>query len=592
MNYELIKPVKEHYSAIEQILTNRNIPYEEIHNYLNTNDSTIYEPEFLGEDNLIKALKALLSCISKNEKAIVIIDSDCDGFTSSAVLINYLYDLFPSWVENNLSWFMHQGKEHGLNDFPKEEIDKYQLFITPDSSSNDYEYHAFLKIKGKDIIVLDHHEASKISENAIVINNQLCDYPNKFLSGVGVVWQFCRYIDKKLNYNYANKYLDLVALGLTGDMMSMTSLETKHLILKGLEQIKNPFFLSMIEKASYKISTPTPMGIAFYVVPFINAAVRSGTEKEKEIIFQSMLNHKAFEKILSNKRGHKPGELEQVYIQAVRTATNVKNRQTRAQDASMEKLEKLIKERDLLKNKVLLFLLEPGDIDKNIAGLVANKIMAKYQRPCCVLTKVVEKGKVSYTGSARGCDKTGIINFKDICEKTGCVDFATGHQGAFGLSIPVEDEPEIQGEAIYSFIDRTNNILEDIRDEAVYYVDYIYDGYNVNPKHILEIANLEELWGKDMDEPFIALEGLKITKDMLTLMSPDKKPTLKITLPNKVSLIKFNSSQEEYESLLSQQGYIEVNIVGTCNKNEWGNNVYPQILITDYEIIDRVKYVF
>ena len=42
------------------------------------------------------------------------------------------------------------------------------VVILPDSSSNDYEYHARLKLAGIDI-VLDHHEADKISEDAIVI---------------------------------------------------------------------------------------------------------------------------------------------------------------------------------------------------------------------------------------------------------------------------------------------------------------------------------------------------------------------------------------------------------------------------------------
>ena len=44
-------------------------------------------------------------------------------------------------------------------------------------------------------------------------------------------------------------------------------------------------------------------------------------------------------------------------------------------------------------------------------------------------------------------------------------------------------------------------------------------------------------------------------------------PTLKITLPNKISFIKFGSSQEEYEKLLTD-GYIEINVVGRCNSNE------------------------
>jgi len=36
-------------------------------------------------------------------------------------------------------------------------------------------------------------------------------------------------------------------------------------------------------------------------------------------------------------------------------------------------------------------------------------------------------------------------------------------------------------------------------DEATYYVDYIYQANNINPDDILSIANMEDLWGKDMD---------------------------------------------------------------------------------------------
>jgi len=35
--------------------------------------------------------------------------------------------------------------------------------------------------------------------------------------------------------------------------------------------------------------------------------------------------------------------------------------------------------------------MDPGQIDRNVAGLVANKIMAKYQRPVCILTKTETK---------------------------------------------------------------------------------------------------------------------------------------------------------------------------------------------------------
>ena len=69
-------------------------------------------------------------------------------------------------------------------------------------------------------------------------------------------------------------------------------------------------------------------------------------------------------------------------------------------------------------------------------------------------------------------------------------------------------------------------------------------------------------------------------------------PTLKITLPNKVSLMKFKSSKEEYEQLYSENGCVIIDAIGKCNANEWAGNVTPQIIIEDYEIIAKQNYYF
>ena len=150
---------------------------------INTTDDDVNSFLYFGEDKLKAAAAALIKCINTDAEAEVIVDSDCDGFTSSALLINYLYDLFPAWVNNKLTWFMHTGKQHGLSDFIPRENTK--LIIIPDAGSNDYEYHKKYSDKGIDIIILDHHEAERVSEDAIVINNQLSSYPNKEMSGVG-----------------------------------------------------------------------------------------------------------------------------------------------------------------------------------------------------------------------------------------------------------------------------------------------------------------------------------------------------------------------------------------------------------------------
>lgn len=210
-------------------------------------------------------------------------------------------------------------------------------------------------------------------------------------------------------------------------MMDIRSVETKALIQAGLLNLRNPFLYHMAQKNAFKLGDKiTPTGAAFYIVPLLNAIQRSGTLEEKQLVFKSMVQYYAFEKVPSTKRGHKLGEMETIVEQAVRTSTNVKNRQTRVQDASLEKLEKQIKDYNLLDNcKVLILLLdEKSNVPAEVRGLIANKFMAKYQRPCCILTK--DKKEDAYAGSARGCSLAGVTDFKQMCLDSECIEYAVG----------------------------------------------------------------------------------------------------------------------------------------------------------------------
>ena len=402
MKYELINIPNPKYKPKEQILINRGFNENELKHYLyGLSDADINEPECFGEELLMGAATEIMKAITHQDIVCVIVDCDCDGYTSSAILINWLYDTAPEFTKNNVYWYMYESKQHGLSDCMDwlEQIDP-DLVIIPDAGSNDGKYINQLYEKGKRIIILDHHEIEEYPDNCYLINSQPPEYPNKEFSGAGVVWQFCRFMDKQCNTNYAEWYLDLVALGLDGDMMSLQSCETRRLIFKGLEpaNIHNPFIYEMWQKNKFKLGEePTAWGATFYIVPLVNAITRSGTLEEKELIFNSMLTFKAFEQIPSNKRGHKLGETERLVNQAIRTCTNVKNRQTREEEKGIELVTDLISKNNMLDHKVLLFLLEPGQIKAEIRGLVANKLMAKYQRPCCMLTKVDKDGLISFS---------------------------------------------------------------------------------------------------------------------------------------------------------------------------------------------------
>ena len=431
------------------------------------------------------------------------------------------------------------------------------------------------------MLVLDHHEAEKESPHACVINNQLCDYPTKSLSGVGIVYKFCQYLDKYLQPANANNYLDLTALGLIADMMSLTDFETRHLITLGLKNIRNPFFLFMVDKQSFSLGNNlTPIGIAFYIAPYINAICRSGTGEEKLLVFEAMLEHLAFQQLPSTKRGCK-GQFETRVEQACRTCVNVKNRQTRSRDSSVDIVESLIEDKHLLDNKILAIKLDKQHtIDKALTGLIANQLMSKYQRPVLLLSEVKdEDGNITWEGSGRGYDKSEMKDFRSFLEESGLAE-GVGHANAFGCFISDENFNEL--------IDYANEKLEMFDFSPKYLVDFIYDTISLNDTDIASLASYENLWGQNMEEPKIALKNLSLTKDNIALL---KGTTLKITLPNsEVTLIKFGFTQEEYDALYSEMGCVIIDVVGTCAINSW--NMKPQIKIIDYEIKERKEYYF
>ena len=133
MNYTLIEPTQRARSVVEQVLLNRGLDADKIARYIEPTEDEAFDPHLL--DNIIHAAKTLLLAIMNQKKIYVQIDSDCDGYTSSALLLNYLHRLFPSTVENNIAYGLHSKKHHGINidDIPLDT----QLVVVPDASSNE-----------------------------------------------------------------------------------------------------------------------------------------------------------------------------------------------------------------------------------------------------------------------------------------------------------------------------------------------------------------------------------------------------------------------------------------------------------------------
>ena len=556
--------------------------------YLHVSKDDILDPRMIA--NVEAGAQMLLKHLAANDKIFIQIDSDVDGYTSAAALINYINFFAPGHAQNKISYRLHEGKQHGiiLDTIPED----VKLVIIPDAGSNDLEQHKALKERGVDVLIIDHHESDQITQDACLINNQTCTYPNKTLSGVGMVYKFCQYLDKRFGFKYSELLVDLVAIGMVSDMMDLRDYETHALIELGVHFIRNPFIEKLVAEQAFSLKGEvTPFGISFYIAPYINATIRMGSIEEKMLLFESMLEFKAYEEIPSTKRGYK-GTYETRVEQACRNCKNIKNRQTKARDTSLEIIENIIHKENLLNSPVIIVQLE-NPVEENLTGLIANQIMGKYMRPVLLLNRYVEidedTGEVlgsGWRGSGRNATYSKLDNFREFLANSGLVEYASGHASAFGVYILDEKLDQLK-----QYI---NTELIDFDFSNCYRVDFIWSNNEAerNADFIKQIGKLHSIWGQGLQEPYVAIERILVTNENIQLMSPDKKPTLKITLPGDLSLIKFNSSQEEFDSLYTDLGCTIINVVGTCNLNSWMGIESPQILVEDYEIVGKQSYYF
>ncbi len=529
-------------------------------------------------DNVEDAARRILKAVVRQEQVYVQVDSDCDGYTSSALLLNYLHTFAPSTIERNWHYGLHKAKIHGISE---ESIPEgTSLVIAPDSSSNEGEIHKRLLQAGIETVVLDHHEFDLQTDegvpSAIIVNSQQESYGNHFLSGVGVVYKVCQAIDAlRAKQGECNQFLDLVALGLTGDMMDMRNLETNYYIHEGFKNVTNPFFVYLADKNEFSMKSKfTPHSVAWFIVPFINAVTRVGSDSDKLLVFESMLTWKAGQLIQSDKRGARPGQEELRVEQAVRHASNVKRHQDEEKKKLLDVMYDKIEKYHLADEPLIIIQnkgVEDDDPIRGITGLVANSIMAEYTKPTLILNEIVdqETGEITWSGSGRGFSTAHINNWRDYIANTGLAIFAQGHAMAFGVAFTPD--------GLEKFKQRIREDFGTVQFEKTYDVDFVWTMADSFDDPIVDIARYKDIWGQGVPEPIVALEHIKIEDPIqINLLN---KGTLRIDLkPTKTSLIKFGSNIEEYQDLLGKT----ITVIGTCDINDWGGQESPQIKIVDY----------
>lgn len=545
---------------------------EDVEEFLNPTEKSLQD--YMDLENMKEGAVLLLKAIKNNEKILLIVDSDPDGYTSSAILYLYLKKVFS---DIQIDYWIHEQKQHGLEDHIENLMKTdYSLVITPDAGSNDFKYHERLKEINLPVLVLDHHLLDEeVSSNAIIINNQTSPlYKNKALTGAGVVYQFCRFLDELLGVEYSHLFMDLAALGIVADMGSMLNPENRYIIKRGFSKIYNFFFNALIEKQSFPMKGKiNPMTVAFYITPLINAIIRVGTMEEKTTLFEAFID--GIKTVASRKRGAQ-GEAAFLAVEVARECGNARNRQNTTKEKVTDMLEAKIHKHGLLENEVLFLRLDEDDPEfpQELTGLIAMQLSQKFNKPT-ILAKLNNQGYIR--GSMRGLNGTELESFKDFLESSKLFEYVSGHDNAAGISIFESN--------LSDFHEFSNKTLKDVDfGQNLHQVNFIKQAVDSNLSDlIIDVAKYEELWGQENPTPNILVQDIFINKSDIDILGA-KKNTIKFK-KNGVEYIQFRADKLINE--IDEYGdSIMITIVGRAGINDWGGQFTPQIMIEDYEIED------
>jgi len=575
LNYRLIKnSLNDIDNPKQTILLNRGI--ENWKQYLNLNEDCTHDFNLLK--NIDKAISCFINHIEKKSRIHIIVDSDVDGYTSASMVYRYIKHLGE---DIDVTYSLHTKKQHGISEDVEIPSD-CELLIVPDAGSNDIEQCKELTEKGIDVIILDHHICDKQNDFAIVVNNQMCDYPNKNFCGAGIVYKFIKAVDEELWEDYADKMLDIVALGNISDVMDMRECETRYYVDLGLTKIRSKLFKALIEKQSYSMNGVVNItSVQFYITPILNAMIRVGSAEDKDLLFRAFIE--TDEVFKYKKRGETEESYEDIYTRAARLCYNAKNRQGKDVQKGVDAIDELIKEKEIYKDKVM-FINVSDILGETLTGLVAIKIAEKYNKPCLLLRRqnAREDGSLYYGGSCRNFDNSPIESLKDFLDSTGTFEFVQGHDNAAGISIPREN--------VAKSIELCNERLSDIDFQKCFNVDFDINASDLSVGFIKAIDEMKDIFGQGIKEPLVHIRNIPIWSENFFVMGKNSN-SWKVINDEGYAFVKFNVDVEKDEVLQMYNSNSDreeeyslgsIDVVGTVSINNYNNILTPQIIIKDY----------
>ena len=506
---------------IEQIFDNRGLDIDTI---LHPTEDDLIPLTALR--NIEKAFKIVDDGLADGKSFLIWADVDVDGITSAAIMFRYLTN-----YTDKVSVCINSGKAHGVKEYTNTRED---IIIVVDSIDYFGYYRAMLN-QGKQVIILDHHEIPNddlpnydLPDIALVSSTN--NYPNKELSGAGVVWKFCTYLDEMNLENYAENLVDLAACGLVADMVDLTVPENRYICDMGFNNLNNPAVKAIV--GGYKFNS---QAVSFSIAPLVNAANRMDE------------NEKALSIFLTDDEADIKATVKELKALKAQQDSIVKNLMNTVQ-------EQIDKQKD---SKVICVITK-GD---NFSGLLANQIGGTYQKPV-IITKI--DGDM-VKGSGRG--GYGTTDFMSLCNQTELA-WCAGHPNAFGISIEKRD--------YMHFVHKLNEIMQNITLDQTEEADVELSLENITDDLIDSFKFINRISGTGFTPLSVCMNDL--TGYEVGTMSQGKH--LKICFGD------FLIIQWNFKDDISQFDGRPISVIGTLDSCYFGRTYYKQLVVQDIKVGD------
>lgn len=420
---------------IELLKTREIVGEEDLRSFLFPNLAELPHPEIM--QNLSVAAKLIAKHMIERKPLFIWGDYDVDGSTGTALLINFFREC---GVE--VQWHIPNRLKEGyglnadwLSDKKNIDFSDNLLLITVDCGISNFQEVKLVNQLGGKVIITDHHSLPKQQlPDCLILNpaQQTCGFRGHHLAGVGVAFYLAAGIRKELlshpDYFQSitelnlKKYLAFVALGTIADVVELTP-TNRILVRAGLEALLETPFIGLQELLlSCEISAKyiTSEDIGYLLGPKINAAGRLG---ESEIVIELLT---ARDTKLARRLSKRLSQL------------NIERKKL-----SESNLETTL---DMLSNSMLnehKCVVVGGDFHQGVAGIVASRLVEKFQVPAIVFAKRIDTqtGDV-FIGSARSVEGINIV--ESIAECQEWIERFGGHEMAAGLNVKAQNFEEFR----------------------------------------------------------------------------------------------------------------------------------------------------